>query len=467
VAATDVALKALWQSLALPSDSLAQLSLTGADPVLPSSFAVGSAAQISIASTALAAADIGHYRNGLPQQVQVDMRHAALECCSHFLIDGVVPNSWDKLAGLYACGPDAADGWVRLHTNFAHHRDGVLRLLNLPEGPATERAAVAEALKAWDALTFEQAATDAGLVVAALRSFQEWDAHLQSQAIAAQPLVGIERIGDGPPLAWPALPLASNPLSGLRVLDLTRILAGPFCGRTLAAYGADVMLVNAPHLPNIEAIADTSRGKLSAFADLRTAADSDALRGVLREAHVFVQGYRPGALAKLGFTPEAVGRTRPGIVMVSLSAYGETGPWAGKRGFDSLVQTATGFNHAEAQAAGDATPRALPMQILDIASGALMALGAQAALMRQQREGGSWQVRVSLARTGLWLRALGRVANGFDAPPADFSGVMETVASGWGALSAIRPTAQFSHTPAGYRRPSMPPGSHTLAWPAG
>ena len=460
-------MKALWQSTGLSGDSLAQLSLTGTDPVLPSSFAVGSAAQTSIGAAALAAAEIGHWRNGLRQQVKLDMRHAALECCSHFLTDGVAPNSWDKLAGLYACGPDAAGGWVRLHTNFAHHRDGVLRLLNLVEGPVTERAAVAEALKHWDALSFEQAATDAGLVVAALRNFDAWDAHPQSQAIAAQPLVDIERIGDGPPLAWPALPLTSSPLSGLRVLDLTRILAGHFCGRTLAAYGADVMLVNAAHLLNIEAIADTSRGKLSALADLRTAADQEALRGVLREAHVFVQGYRPGALPALGFAPEAVAQARPGIVMVSLSAYGESGPWARKRGFDSLVQTATGFNHAEARAAGDAMPRALPMQILDIASGALMALGAQAALLRQQREGGSWHVRVSLARTGLWLRALGRVANGFEAPAADFSGVMETVASGWGVLSAVRPAAQFSHTPAGYRRPSMPPGSHALVWPAG
>ena len=467
VAGTDARLKALWQSVGLPVDSLGHLELTGSDPALPSSFAVGSAAQLSMAAAALAAAEIGRYRNGLRQQMQLDMRHAALEGCSHFLIDGVAPNVWDKLAGLYACGPDAAAGWLRLHTNFAHHRDGVLRLLKLAEGPATERAAVAEALKRWDALSFEQAATDAGLVVAALRSFQEWDAHPQSQAIAAQPLVGIERIGDAPPLALPPLPLTGSPLSGLRVLDLTRILAGPFCGHTLAAYGADVMLVNAPHLPNIEAIADTSRGKLSALADLRTAADRDAMHGVLCEAHVFVQGYRPGALAALGFAPEAVAQTRPGIVMVSLSAYGEAGPWAGKRGFDSLLQTATGFNHAEAQAAGDATPRALPMQILDIASGALMALGAQAALLRQQREGGSWQVRVSLARTGLWLRELGRVANGFEAPAADFSGVMETVASGWGALRAVRPAAQFSHTPAGYRRPSMPPGSHALAWPAG
>ncbi len=454
-------MNALWQSAGLPAAALAQLTLSGADPVLPSSFAVGTAAQVSFAAAALAATEVGRLRNGLRQTVRVDMRHAALECSGRFTLDGVAPNVWDKIAGLYACN----SGSVRIHTNFAHHRDGVLRLLGLPQGPGTERDAVANALLRWDANAFEQAATDAALVVAALRSFDEWDAHPQSAALAVQPLVSIERVGDAPPLVLPALPRDSRPLSGVRVLDLTRILAGPFCGRTLAAYGADVMLVNSPHLPNIDAIADLSRGKLSALADLRTAEGRDALRGVLRDAEVFVQGYRPGALAALGFTPHALTLTRPGIVMVSLSAYGETGPWAGKRGFDSLVQTATGFNDAEAQAAASAQPRALPMQILDMASGALMAFGAQAALLRQQREGGSWQVRVSLARTGLWLRELGRVADGFKAPAADFGGIMETSRSGWGELSAIRHAAEFSHTPAGYARPSLPPGSHPLVWP--
>ena len=454
-------MRALWQSLGLPADALAHLTLTGREPALPSSFAVGTAAQLSFAAAALAAAEIGHARNGLRQQVRVDMRHAALECSGRFTLDGVAPNLWDKIAGLYAC----QSGWVRLHTNFAHHRDGVLRLLGLPEGPDTERAAVEQALARWDAFAFEQAATDAGLVVAALRSFDAWDAHPQAAAIAAQPLVAIERIGDAPPLTLPPLPQQRRPLSGVRVVDLTRILAGPFCGRTLAAYGADVMLVNSPHLPNIDAIADLSRGKLSALADLRTDAGRDALRGVLVDANVFVQGYRPGALAALGFAPEAVAQQRPGIVTVSLSAYGETGPWAGKRGFDSLVQTATGFNVAEAEAAGAAQPRALPVQIVDMASGALMAFGAQAALLRQQTEGGSWHVRVSLARTALWLRVLGRVADGFGAAATDFGDVMQTSASGWGVLDAIRPTAEFSHTPAGYARPAMPPGSHPLVWP--
>lgn len=457
------AFDAIWQALGLPADALHDLTLTGTDPVLPSSFAVGSAAQASLAAAALAATQIGSLRNGLRQRVGVDMRRAALECTGRFEIDGRAPELWDKVAGLYVCG----DGrWVRLHTNFAHHRDGVLRLLGLPPGAGTPRESVAAALRDWQAFAFEEAAANAGLVVAAVRNFDEWDAHPQSAAIAAQPLVTIERIGDAPALTWPALPRDARPLQGLRVLDLTRILAGPVGGRTLAAYGAEVMLVNSPHLPNIEAIIDTSRGKLSALADLREPNGRDALRAVLREAHVFVQGYRPGALGSLGFSPADVAATRPGIVMVSLSAYGETGPWANRRGFDSLVQSATGFNDAEARAAGSAQPKALPMQILDMATGFLIAFGAQAALLRQQAEGGSWHVRVSLARTGLWLRELGRVEHGFNAPAADFTGLMETTASGYGALTAMRHAAEFSTTPARWVRPSVPPGTNPLAWPS-
>ena len=460
------ALEPIWRAAGMPAEALQHLALNGSEPVLPSSFSVGTAAQASLAAAALAAAEVGHCRNGLRQTVSVDMRRAALECCGRFSIDGRIPDPWDKLAGLYPCGPEGAAGWVRLHTNFAHHRDGVLRLLGLPPGPDTPREAVATALQQWRAFDFEDAAARAGLVVAALRSLDEWDHHPQAAAVAQMPLVAIEKIGEADPIAWPALPLEAQPLRGLRVLELTRILAGPVGGRTLAAYGAEVMLVNALHLPNIEAIIDTSRGKLSALADLRDASGRTALHAVLRDAHVFTQGYRPGALASLGFGPAEVAAIRPGIVMVSLSAYGEHGPWAGRRGFDSLVQTATGLNDAEAKAAGSTNPRALPMQILDMATGFLMAFGAQAALLRQQREGGSWHVRVSLARTALWLRQLGRMENGFDAPKPDFAGLMETRASGYGELTAMRHSAGFSHTPAAWARPSMPPGSHPLAWPA-
>lgn len=455
----------LWRSTGMPDERLADLTLTGADPVLPSSFAVGSAAQVSMAAAALAAVEIGTLRATPAQQVSVDMREAALECGGFFSIDGRTPEIWDKIAGLYPCGENGSGGWIRLHTNFAHHRDGVLTLLGLPTGPDTSREAVTQALRQWTALDFETAATERRLVVAAVRSFDEWDRHPHSAVIARQPLVDIERIGDAAPLAWPKITDADRPLRGLRMLDLTRILAGPTCGRTLAAYGAEVMLVNSPRLPNIDSIAETSRGKLSVHLDLLDPNGVDTLGRLVDGAHVFIQGYRPGGLDTLGFGPHALAKRRPGLVYVTLSAYGNDGPWAGKRGFDSLVQTATGFNHAEAQAAGAAQPKPLPMQILDYATGFLMAFGAQAALRRQRLEGGSWHVRVSLARTAAWLREMGRVADGFSGPKASYDTMTEAYDSGWGRLVALRHAPKFSRTPAGWARPSMPPGSHSPVWP--
>jgi CoA-transferase family III len=464
-------IKTLWHDAGMSEDSLNLLTLTGVDPVMPSSFAIGDAAQSSIAAAALAASVIGQQRGGPLRPVSVDMKEAALECTGFFSLDGETPQVWDPIAGLYACGPEGQDGWVRLHTNFAHHRDGVLKLLGLPTGPGTPREAVAQALETWSAHKFEHAAAEAGLVVAAARSFEDWDAHPHARFVRAQPLVRIEKIADADPLKWPDLPRdepthRSRPLDGLRVLDLTRILAGPVCGRTLAYYGADVMLVNSPNLPNIASIADTSRGKRSTHIDLHVPQGIAALHHLLQDAHVFVQGYRPGALARLGFDPLTVAQHRPGIVYVSLSAYGEEGPWAARRGFDSLVQTATGFNQAEAQGASETQPRAMPVQILDYASGFLMAFGAQVALSRQALEGGSWHVRVSLARTGLWLRSLGRISNGLAATKPKIEGYTETSDSGFGKLIAMRHAAHFAGRPIGSvgLRASMPPGSHPPQW---
>ena len=454
----------LWHHGGLPAQALQHAVLTGSDPVFPSSFAVGTAAQTSIAAAALAACELGHLRGQSRQQATVDMAPAALECTGWFSLDGKVPPLWDRFSGLYAC----ADGWVRIHTNFAHHRMGALRLMGLAPDTAT-RTEAEQAMRGWRAAEFEQAAADAGLVVAMLRSFDAWDAHPQGQAVAALPLMTFERMGDAPPNPLPALgaqdrPLA-RPLSGLRVLDLTRILAGPVCGRALAAYGADVMLVNAPHLPNIDSIADTSRGKLSSHVDLRTADGKATLAGLASHSHVFVQGYRPGALASHGFGPQDLARLRPGIVCVSLSAYGHTGPWQARRGFDSLVQTAMGFNDAEAAAAGSAAPKPLPMQILDYATGHLMAFAASAALHRQAREGGSWHVRLSLAQTGQWLRSLGRVSDGFGVKPPDRRPFVESSASGFGELLGLRHSAQLFATPCRWVRPSVPPGTSPPAWP--
>jgi hypothetical protein len=467
------ALAGVWRGAGLPEDALPQAALPGTGPVLPSSFAVATAAQASLAAAALAAAELWCRRTARARQrVTVDRRHAALETTGWHSVDGRVPDPWDRLSGLYRCaddpvgvdGEDGGPGWVRLHANFAHHRDGALRLLGLPPGPQTPREAVEHALRRWRALDFEQAAADAGLVVAAARGFAAWDAHPQSRAIAAQPLVAFERVGDAEPLPLPVLPAGAAPLAGLRVLDLTRILAGPVACRTLAAYGADVLRIGSPALPEIAAIADTGRGKRSALLDLRTDAGHAALDALVGDAHVFVQAYRPGGLDALGFGAQALARRRPGIVAVSLSAYGHSGPWATRRGFDSLVQTATGFNVDEARAAGTGTPKPMPVQILDYAAGFLMAFGAQAGLLRQAVEGGSWHVRVSLARTGLWLRGLGRVADGLAATRPPFDDLLETTDSGFGRLVALRHAAAFDASPVGWRRPSMPPGSHAPTW---
>jgi hypothetical protein len=230
------------------------------------------------------------------------------------------------------------------------------------------------------------------------------------------------------------------------------------------------MLVNSPHLPNIEHIADTSRGKLSVHIDLATGQGRDTLRALVREADVFLQGYRPGALAALGFGPADLAALRPGIVCVSLSAYGDSGPWRGRRGFDSLVQTATGFNVEEARALGDTMPRAMPFQVLDYSAGYMLAFGAQVALMRQRERGGSWHAQVSLAGVGQWLRSLGRVPDGpanaaFELAGAPFERFAQDEDSGFGQLRVVRHAARFSATPAHEMRPSMPPGSHPAAWP--
>ena len=450
----------LWQLAALAPELTSRAVLTGHDGQIPSSFAVGTAAQTSSAAAALGACELGRLRGQARQTVSVELAHAALECACWFSLDGKVPAAWDQFSGLYQC----ADGWVRIHTNFAHHRDGALRLLGLNPETAT-RAAAQAAMRTQHALAFEQAAAQAGLVVAALRTFDAWDQHAQGQAVAVQPLMTFERIGEAPARAWLPLAPGDRPLTGLRVLDLTRILAGPVCGRTLAAHGADVLLVNSPHLPNIDAIAETSRGKLSCHIDLRTDAGQATLKRLAKDCQVLVQGYRPGAIAALNFDAAALAQIHPGIVYVSLSAYGEQGPWRERRGFDSLLQTAMGFNDAEAQALGSASPRAMPMQILDYATGHLMAFATCVALLRQQQQGGSWHVRLSLAQTAHWLRGLGRVTPAAGVKMPDRAPYLETTASGFGELTAIRHSALLSGTPAHWVRPSMPPGSHAPVWP--
>jgi crotonobetainyl-CoA:carnitine CoA-transferase CaiB-like acyl-CoA transferase len=418
--------------------------------------------QASVAASGLAAAEIWRARAGKAQRVGVDMRAAAVASRSERYLNingGPAPELWDTIAGTYQCG----DGrWVRLHTNFPHHRDGVLKLLNC----ANDKSAVAQALRGWQAFDFEESAAQSKLVVAAMRTFAEWDAHPQGQALSRLPLMSLERIGDAVALRWPQ---GDRPLAGIKVLDLTRIIAGPVATLTLAAHGADVMLVTSPRLPSVAPLAiDTGRGKLSTHLDLHTDADRQKFEALLRETDVVVQGYRPGGLAALGYGPQDAARIRPGIVYVTLCAYGHEGPWSERRGFDSLVQTASGFNDAEAQAAGASGPKPLPAQVLDHASGYLLAFGAMSALSRRSREGGSWHVRGSLAQTGRWLRSLGRIDGGLRAKDLVRDGVrdcLEESASGFGHLSAVHHPATLSETPPRLARPSVPLGTHPPEWP--
>lgn len=456
------ALARLWRQTGLDARALDAVTLTGADPILPSGFKVGTAAQATIAASGLAAAEIHRRRGGPAQRVSVAMRDAAIEFRSeHYCaVNGETRgDGWDSIAGLY---PTGGGGFVRLHTNFPHHRAGVLKLL----GCEGERSAVAAALMQWDAVAFETAAAEAGMAVSAARDFAAWDAHPQGQAVATLPPLVIERIGDAPPRPLP--PLAARPLAGIRVLDLTRVIAGPVAGRTLAAHGADVLHVTAPHLPSLTALViDTGRGKRCAALDLRDPDQKARMEGLVRGADVFLQGYRPGALAGLGFGPEQLAAINPGIVCVSLSAYGHRGPWAGRHGFDSLTQTATGINWAEARAAGEAKPRVLPCQVLDHGSGYLLALGAMAALMRRAEEGGSWLVRVCLAGTGHWMRGLGAQPGGMAVPDIGEDQVhdrLEESQSGFGHLVAVKHAAVLERTPAHWALPSMPLGSHAAEW---
>ena len=437
------AVAGLWSLAGGDSAALGQLALTGAEPALPSSFRLGTVAQAAIAASGLAAAEL-HHAAGFPRQrIAVDMRHAAMEFQSerHLRVDGAAPPPGDPLTGLYR----TRDGYVRIHTNFAHHRARVLALLGCE--PTCE--AVAAALAGRDAVAFETEAHAAGAVVTALRNAATWAAHPQAQALATLPVLTIERIGEASPRP---LPRGMRPLGGITVVDLTRVIAGPVAGRTLAAHGADVRLVTAPSLPQIESLLhDTARGKHVVNADLATAEGRKRLAVLIRGADIVIQGFRPGAFDRLGFSPVEIARLSPGVVCVWLCAFGHVGPWAGRRGFDSLVQTATGFNAEEGQAAGGG-PRELPCQALDHATGYLMAFAAMMTRLRQTREGGSWLVRASLAQTGSWVAGFGR-QDGFEAIPLaaeEIGAACETRVTPRGSVRAVRHAARLADTPAAW-----------------
>jgi hypothetical protein len=329
-----------------------------------------------------------------------------------------------------------ADGWLRLHGNYPHHRAAALAVL----GDDVEAGAAR-----WRAEDLETAVVTAGGAAAAVRSAAQWREHPQGRAVTGLPLASLRRVAHGPP--------RRIALRGLRVLDLTRVIAGPVATRTLASHGADVLRVDGPRLPDDRGgLIDTGAGKRHVVLDLAAADDRQTVEELLAQADVVVQGYRPGALDAFAMDPAALAERHPHLVTVRLSAWGTTGPWGERRGFDSLVQAATGI--ADLYGGPDG-PGVLPAQALDHATGHLAAAVVLGALARQRDEGGGWYGELSLAQTAHWLldAPAEQPEPSVDVDPAPYllelptsEGVTTVVAPpgspAWAAAAVLPPDAQ-------------------------
>ena len=448
--------------LSLPDapDAVLRVDIAGADPVLPTAFPVGEAAAAALVGGGVAAARLHRLRGGAAQSIGVDVAGAAASLLG-FLFQtregGDGPLQLDRVSpavtNFFQCG----DGrWVHLHGGFPHLNQGTLDLL----GCTGEREAIAAAVARWTAADLEDELAARRLCGAMLRTPEEWAAHPQGQAVGALAAVEIERIGDAPPQG---LPPGDRPLDRVRVLDLTRVLAGPTSGRTLASYGADVLRVASPHLPSVQPfVIETGHGKRSTFLDLRDSAQAEQLRTLARTADVFTDGYRNGSLARLGLGPEALAALRPGIVHVSVSCYGELGPWAERAGWEQLAQTASGVAHVHS---GGEAPRLLPAAATDYTTGYLAAWGAMEALHHRATEGGSWRVRVSLCQTAQWLLRLGaRHDPAAAAGLGDVARFQTTIDTPYGTLRHLAPVVRMSATPARWDLPTVPLGHDAPEW---
>lgn len=444
------------------------LTITGGtDPILPTSFRIGDTSTAALSAVGLAVSDLWESRTGRRQEVSVDARRAtaSLRSGKYIQLDGAgVSTERNTVMGVY---PTKDGRWSYLHCNFPNHRAAALSVL----GVAEDRDAVTKAVAKWNAQDLEDAIIEAKGAGGMVRTMEEWAKHPQAAAIANLPLMEIVKLADSPP---EALPEGSRPLSGVRVLDLTRVLAGPTCARTLAEHGADVMKITGAHLPNIGYQEyDTGHGKLNAQLDLRETKDMETLRGLVSQTDVFSQGYRPGTLGGRGLSPEELAELRPGIVYISLCAFSHMGPWASRRGFDTVVQTVSGITNRQGDLFPGATPgpQFYPVSAIDYLTGYLMAFGGMVALNRRVHEGGSWLVRISLAQVGRWLVSQGEIPEAdLKNIPAEFT--PEEIAS-WstvsdtpmGKLGHLGPVLSLSETPPRWARTSVPLGHHDPVWP--
>ena len=438
----------------MPPDR-ARDDIVGRDPVLASPFPLGEVAATALAATGRAAADLWALRTGEVQSVKVDVGAAAASLLSFGVqqLDGVTPKriqEGNPLVALYEC----RDGrWIHLHGSFPALAERTRRVIG-------EGDDVAALVRRWDAQALEDALAEASTCGAVVRTVEEWEAHPQHDAVRALGRVSIAKVGESEPE-----PVGDGvrPLGGVRALDLTRVLAGPACGKVLAAHGADVLLVNSPTLPNAAPfVLDTSHGKRSAFVDLGTAQGRGRLGSLMTECDVFTQGYRSGALERRGFGLEDVVAARPGAVYVTINCYGDAGPWRTRPGWEQLAQSTSGIAHVQG---GNGPPRLVPAAACDYTTGYLAAFGAMTALALRASEGGSYHVQASLCQTARWI-----VDEGPRCDPAAASGLpdldpwMQTSQTSEGTLRHLGPIVEMSATPPRWDRPSPPLGADQPIW---
>jgi crotonobetainyl-CoA:carnitine CoA-transferase CaiB-like acyl-CoA transferase len=433
-------LASLWGALGGDRSRLHDVVVDNRARFLPSGLAVDALAVGAVGAALLAAAELAEARGAGRPRASLDAEHVALAFASERHLrdtDPTRPPLPTPFAGLSRFAPTRDGGWIRLHANYEHHRRALLDVLGTDEGGA------ATALAERDAVELETAIVAAGGVAAAVRTEEAWAVHPQGRALAALPLVERRDLGPAvpaPPSDRSEVP-ASRPASGVRVLDLTRVIAGPVATRMLAALGADVLRIDPPHLPELELqVLDGCVGKRMAELDLQRQEELAVLHELLDAADVLVHGYRPGALAAFGLDDAALAERHPQLVVTSLSAWGHTGLWGGRRGFDSLVQAACGIAVREATAEGK--PGALPVQALDHATGYLMAAAVLRGLAVRRREGRVEHSRLALARTALELQRLPQGARADDVAEPD----PERHRLDLGGLSVISPPGALDGT---------------------
>jgi len=461
----------LWSELDLPISALESLNLTGSGLGLPSSFKIAHLAQTSISLSALTAALFHSLRNSISvPQVTVPLQHAAVEFKSErlYVLDGKpTPSPWGPIGGLHK----TSDGYVRIHDSFPNHAKGALALVGCDVD--ADRKSLAAAVKDWTALDLEREAFANKIVISALRSYSQWDVLPVARALPNFP-IKIRQIRPGQPKLSNRLgPGRTRALEGVRVIELSRVIAAPLAGKTLAAHGADVLWVTSPNLPDLPTMdRDFARGKRTIHLDLNEAPHRETLRELTKGADIFIQGFRPTSIAARGFGPLTVSElAENGIIYANMSAYGNEGPWGDKRGFDSLVQTCSGMNVSEAEHFGEGeAARPTPCQALDHAAGYFLAAGINAALYKRATIGGSWEVSVSLAGTMKYLRSLGQFPGreGFAVEdithPDQIPEYLETNESGFGLLKAVRHSAQIEGAMPFWDIMPKPLGSDRAEW---